>query len=392
MAAGRRLRRDRRGCVPCAAVHGLCLDCRCPAGGRALDGVGRAHCLCRARWVSGPLGGPGVHGRFHGRGHGRAPGRRRPRPRRRPDLRPGVGRRRVVPSPESCGWVSQPICSRHRCSSAISPGGRPHGRRAARADDRYRGERPGHCRTGHLLHRRRLRYRPAHPGCRRGNARAVAGRRPPSAELARPAHRGGDGHHRVRRRPVRRPRGRRRWPGADGPARRPLPRRDDRGLQEARGGRSGGGDRRLRRQQPHRTRLPAPPDERGGPTGRSTQTRNSSRSPACTWPRASSAASRGRHRGPGQRWRWPTVPAPSCTRSWPPPSSSLSCSPPGRCSPSSRPRRSVPSCSTRPASSSRCASSYGSRGSDGQSSSLPSPRWSGPSSSGSWPGLGSPSP
>ena len=32
--------------------------------------------------------------------------------------------------------------------------------------------------------------------------------------------------------------------------------RDDRGLQEARGGRSGGRDRRIRRQQPHRTRLP----------------------------------------------------------------------------------------------------------------------------------------
>ena len=123
VATGRRLRRDRCGCVPCAAVHGLRLDRRRPAGGRAMDGVGRAHRLRRARRVSGALGGPGVHGRPPGGGHGRAPGRRRPRPRRRPDLRARVGRCRVVPHcPESCGWASQRICSRHRCSSDISPG------------------------------------------------------------------------------------------------------------------------------------------------------------------------------------------------------------------------------------------------------------------------------
>ena len=49
VATGRRLRRDLRRRVPCAAGHGLRLARRRPAGGRAVDGVGRAHRLRRAR-------------------------------------------------------------------------------------------------------------------------------------------------------------------------------------------------------------------------------------------------------------------------------------------------------------------------------------------------------
>ena len=256
-AAGHPRRGRRRG-LPRASGHGVLSHRQRRAGRRPLDRTRRPRRVRLHGPVAHAVGRAGVDRCPHGRhGHRPAVGGRPSeghRSRRRAEHR----RRRLVlrgaDGPAGCG---------RRAAVPAASGGLPrwwrraHDRRPARQDDRHHRHGRDHRRTGALVRIGRLADAPGHPARRPGHSGPHHRDPPRPAPMAGSAHGRRNRHHRRDRVQPAEPRCRGRRTGSEGPAAAVVPLHPPGRLAGAAARRYRRGDRRLRRQHPHRPRVPS---------------------------------------------------------------------------------------------------------------------------------------